>query len=683
MTLSRGSHLGPYEILSPLGTGGMGEVYRARDSRLERQVAIKILHPQFAKDPDRLRRFCLEAKAASALNHPNIITVHEIGESEAGPYLVTEFIDGQTVRAMLSEGALPLEQALDIAAQASEGIARAHEAGIVHRDLKPENFMVTRDGFVKVLDFGVAKLQPRDEEGPAGANATATGMIVGTAGYLSPEQLRGSPADARSDIFSLSVVLYEMLTGANPFRRQSASDTMSAILRDEPAVLSEEIANAPDRLSSALRRGLSKKPADRFPTARAFAAELRQIRLLVGTEAPAVVAAAPPSRNRARTWRAALVTGLLIGAALGAFSLFHRSPPRLSPALPADQLAVVVLPIQDDSGDAELGRAGIGGILSDAFVQMLSDCPTLYVVSPLRLSDVSRTLGADVGRLGRDLSLARKVSQRAGGNAMLSGSFSKVGRTYVLSASLTELPSERLRATFRAESQSVDSLLQDLTGAISEKIREQLRAGGKDEVASVATASVDAYARYVRGRDLAVGRDFDGAVSEFKAALEIDPGMALAWSELSRIYWALGDGQAARSAGSKASELLDRVNRKERAWIELVQVWVQTSDGAVFRKKADEFIREFPDDRDGYLYAGLGAEALQKDCKAALSYYDKAYGLTPGYYPITRGEVECRIRLRQNPQAIAALRRYLALPFVPEEGRQQAQRRLKELNGGH
>ena len=159
--------------------------------------------------------------------------------------------------------------------------------------------------------------------------------------------------------------------------------------------------------------------------------------------------------------------------------------------------------------------------------------------------------------------------------------------------------------------------------------------------------------------------------------------MGRAWSGLARVDWALGDGEAARSAGSKASELLERVNRKEHAWIELVQVWVQTSDGAVFRKKADEFIREFPDDRDGYFYAGLGAESLQKDCKAALSYYEKAYGLTSGYYPITRGEVECRIRLGQNPQANAALRRYLALPVVPEEGRQQAQRRLKELNEGH
>ena len=279
MTLSRGFHLGPYEILSPLGTGGMGEVYRARDPRLERQVAIKVLHPQFAKDPDRLRRFCLEAKAASALNHPNIITVHEIGESEAGPYLVTEFIDGQTVRAMLSEGALPLEQALDIAAQASEGVARAHEAGIVHRDLKPENFMVTRDGFVKVLDFGVAKLQPREEEGPGGANATATGMIVGTTGYLSPEQLRGSPADPRSDIFSLSVVLYEMLTGAKPVspaervghherhpqgrtRRSLRGDRQRpgpALARPSARALQEARGSVPD--GARLRRGTAPDPA--------------------------------------------------------------------------------------------------------------------------------------------------------------------------------------------------------------------------------------------------------------------------------------------------------------------------------------------------------------------------------------------------------------------------------------
>src|SRR5712691_5726950 len=204
MPLSRGSSIGPYEVVLRLGAGGMGEVYRARDPRLGREVAIKVLLEGAAQDRDRLRRFISEAKAASALNHPNILTVHEIGETESGPYIVTELVDGQTVRELLASGPLPVSRALDIAIQTAEGIAKAHEAGIIHRDIKPENLMVTRDGYVKILDFGLAKLL-RPESAPIGTSgvqsATATGMIVGTAGYLSPEQLRGGPTDGRSDVF--------------------------------------------------------------------------------------------------------------------------------------------------------------------------------------------------------------------------------------------------------------------------------------------------------------------------------------------------------------------------------------------------------------------------------------------------------------------------------------------------
>src|SRR5712691_5185862 len=251
MPLSRGSAVGPYEIVVRLGAGGMGEVYRARDPRLGRDVAIKVLTDAAAADRDRLRRFVAEAKAASALNHPHILTVHEIGETDTGPYIVTELVDGQTVRELLSGGPLPVPQALDIAIQAAEGIAKAHDAGIIHRDIKPENLMVTRDGFVKILDFGLAKLL-RPESGAVGtsgvASATATGMIVGTAGYLSPEQLRGGPTDGRSDIFSLGIVLYEMLVGANPFHRQNAADTFSAILRDQPPPLADCAPGVPPEL---------------------------------------------------------------------------------------------------------------------------------------------------------------------------------------------------------------------------------------------------------------------------------------------------------------------------------------------------------------------------------------------------------------------------------------------------
>jgi serine/threonine protein kinase len=236
MGLDNGSRIGPYEVLSRLGAGGMGEVYRARDTRLGREVAVKILTQDAAADDDRLRRFISEAKTVSALNHPNILTLHEIGESPQGPYLVTEVVEGETIRQRMARQNIPLSEALDLAAQTADGLAKAHEAGIIHRDIKPENLMVTRDGYVKILDFGLAKLRKQEDSTIVGSDPTMTaaGILVGTPAYMSPEQLHGLPADARSDLFALGVVLYEMVGGRNPFRRDSAAGTLNAILSEEP-----------------------------------------------------------------------------------------------------------------------------------------------------------------------------------------------------------------------------------------------------------------------------------------------------------------------------------------------------------------------------------------------------------------------------------------------------------------
>ncbi|MGA2855921.1 MAG: protein kinase [Candidatus Sulfotelmatobacter sp.] len=215
MPLASGTRLGPYEIQSPLGAGGMGEVYRARDSRLGRDVAIKVLPEAFARDAERLRRFETEARAIAALNHPNILSIHDIGTYGGAPYLVSECLEGQSLRVALSGGALPLRRAADYGIQIAQGLAAAHDKGIVHRDLKPENVFVTRDGRVKILDFGLAKLERSEASSDDGATMealpTSAGAVLGTAGYMSPEQVRGAPADARSDIFALGTILYEML----------------------------------------------------------------------------------------------------------------------------------------------------------------------------------------------------------------------------------------------------------------------------------------------------------------------------------------------------------------------------------------------------------------------------------------------------------------------------------------
>jgi WD40 repeat protein len=268
MTLASGTKLGPYDIQSLLGSGGMGEVYRGWDSRLNRVVAIKVLPASYSADADRLKRFMQEARAAAALNHPNILSIFDIGEERGAPYIVSELLEGQTLRDRIRSGPLSGRKAIDYALQVARGLAAAHEKGIVHRDLKPENLFLTNDDRVKILDFGLAKLtRPETDAGADAATVqvnTEPGQVMGTAGYMSPEQVRGKAADHRSDIFSFGSILYEMLSGQRAFRGETPADTMSAILKEEPAELSETARNVPPALERIVRHCLEKSPAQRF-----------------------------------------------------------------------------------------------------------------------------------------------------------------------------------------------------------------------------------------------------------------------------------------------------------------------------------------------------------------------------------------------------------------------------------
>ena len=318
MPIAIGTRFGPYEILALIGAGGMGEVYRARDTRLGREVAIKVLPATFSADADRLRRFEQEAKAAGLLNHPNITAVHDIGTEDGAPYVVQELLEGETLREVLSGGRLSPRKATDFAIQIARGLAAAHEKGIVHRDLKPENIFVTRDGRVKILDFGLAKLTSAEGEGsqtnlPTKTAGTEAGVVLGTLGYMSPEQVRGKPADARSDIFAFGAILYEMLSGKRAFHGDSAADTMSAILREDPTELSLTNQNLPAGLERIVRHCLEKNPEQRFHSAHDLGFDLEA---LSDVSAPGRPLAAPVERGR-RRWvlPAAVLAGLAAVAA--------------------------------------------------------------------------------------------------------------------------------------------------------------------------------------------------------------------------------------------------------------------------------------------------------------------------------------------------------------------------------
>ena len=280
--LTAKTKLGPYEVLGPLGAGGMGEIYRAHDPRLGREVAIKILPASFCRDAERLRRFEQEARAAGALNHPNILAVYDVGTHDGAPYLVTELLEGLTLRDRLRDGPLSIHKAIDYAVQIAQGLAAAHEKGIVHRDLKPDNVFITSDGRAKILDFGLAKLSEPEAHDKTVTHLdlgpqTAEGVMLGTAGYMSPEQVRGQKADRRSDIFSFGVMLYEMLSGQRAFHRSTGADTASAILKEEPADLLAAGRNIPMTLDRIVRHCLEKNPEERFQSARDLAFHLESM----------------------------------------------------------------------------------------------------------------------------------------------------------------------------------------------------------------------------------------------------------------------------------------------------------------------------------------------------------------------------------------------------------------------
>jgi Tol biopolymer transport system component/predicted Ser/Thr protein kinase len=330
MKLPAGTRLGPYEIVETLGVGGMGEVYKARDARLGRDVAIKVLPEALSADAEGLRRFETEARAASSLNHPNIVTVYDIGESAGTSFIAMEMVDGRTLRELLADGPVPTKRLLQVASQVADGLAKAHGAGIVHRDLKPENVMVTRDGFVKILDFGLAKLtQPEAPDGESQARtvsgATATGVVMGTAGYMSPEQAAGKPLDFRSDQFSFGSIVYEMATGKRAFARDSFPETLVAIIHDEPESITKLNALSPAPLRWIVERCLAKNPDGRYAATRDLAQDLAALKdRLAETGGGAVPTGRPSFGPR---WLVGLTAaGFLAAAAFAALYALRRAP---------------------------------------------------------------------------------------------------------------------------------------------------------------------------------------------------------------------------------------------------------------------------------------------------------------------------------------------------------------------
>ena len=520
MTLTAGTRLGPYEILSPLGVGGMGEVYRARDTRLERDVAVKVLPESLIEDAEALARFEREAKAVAALSHPNILAIHDFGRHEGVVYAVMELLEGETLRDRLLASALAQRKALDYALQIAQGLAAAHEKGIVHRDLKPQNIFVTRDGLVKILDFGLAKRRPLDAAGReqaaaaqhpmAGSDLTASptfsgapnmtqpGTVLGTVGFMSPEQVRGAAIDHRSDLFSFGAILYEMLSGERAFRKDTDVETLMAILKEEPPEVSRPGRPVPPELAELVGHCLEKSPGERFQSARDLAFALRVFEREGRT-------ASGPAGSGARS------------AALAAA------------ASDATQASIAVLPVRNMSADRDAEYFSDG--MTEEIINALTKIEALRVAS--------RT--SAFAFKGKDEDV-RKIGAALGVRAVLEGSVRRAGRKIRITAQLIgvadgyHLWSEK----YDREMEDVFAVQDEIARAIAETLKVRLLPAEETRLASRSTESVEAFNDYLKGRYFFNRREAPEAIVEFERALELDASYTEAYTGLADSYCIYG-----------------------------------------------------------------------------------------------------------------------------------------------
>jgi eukaryotic-like serine/threonine-protein kinase len=532
-----GRQLASYTIVSSLGSGGMGHVYLAHDARLGRDVALKLLPAASTGQPDRVRRFLQEAKAASALNHPNIITIYEIGEVDGQHFIAAEHIDGRTLRQRMLAARMTLPEILDVGTQVASALAAAHDAQIVHRDIKPENVMVRPDGYVKVLDFGLAKLtEPRPDDDGADAltvasNNTYPGVVLGTVGYMSPEQARGLPVDARTDIFSLGVMLYEMVAGSAPFQGGTATDVLAAILNNEPPALSSRAPGVPDEMQRIISKALRKNRDERYQTIKDLLLDLKSLNDAVGrvakpsdsgTQVRAGTRAVGFGRYKTAAIAALAVLATAAGAAVYSFRPFGRP----------SNASLAVLPFTNVGADAntEYLADGIPESISDT----LSQLPDLKVMSRTSVFSFK----------GREVN-PQEVGRALGVRAVLTGRVARRGENLTINIQLVDARDNTLiwGQQYVPRESDVLAVQETIAKEISDKLRVKLSSAAQQQLAKRPTENLKAFQYYMQAQSYLQRRtrqDLTTAISYCEKAIAEDANYARAYACLSDAHAHMG-----------------------------------------------------------------------------------------------------------------------------------------------
>ncbi len=593
-----------YRILEKLGAGGMGVVYLAEDMKLGRKVAIKILSHEFTTNKDRLNRFEQEAAAASNLNHPNILTIHEVGVDDERHYIATEYIDGTTLRRRLAATHLETPEILDVAVQVASALEEAHSAGIVHRDIKPDNIMVRRNGYVKVLDFGLAKLTERIDRSPSDAEAstrvlvqTDAGVVMGTSHYMSPEQARGRPVDTRSDIWSLGVVLYEMVAGRTPFEGETSTDVIVAITQKEPLPLARFAPHVPPELEWIVMKALRKDRDERYQTIKELITDLRRLKQRLEFETELERSAGPSSFTRSRISEptvtptvaeravatktithvssaeyiaggikrhklaAAVVALFLVVASASAFYFYRRHSEPLK-----ERDTVLLTDFVNTTGEPVFD-----GTLKQALQVQLGQTPFLSLFPEDRVRETLRFMGRDPDdRITRDI--GREICERQGIKAMLTGSIASLGSHYVITLEAMNPRTGDSIAREQVEADSKERVLSSLGTAASNlrmKLGESLSSIKQYDVniEQATTSSLEALKAYAMANDERARGRARESLTLYKRAIELDPNFAMAYARIGVHYGNIEQLESAKEYVQKAYELRDRVSEREKLYI--------------------------------------------------------------------------------------------------------------------